>query len=365
MKICFIAPANNYHTQKWCKWFCKRGHQIHVISFTEGSLDDAIVYVVKTSAKPDSNDSNKLKYLLHAREIKRLVDKIKPDIVDVHYASSYGTVTALSGVKRYVLSLWGSDVYDFPKKSILHKCLLKFSLKKAEYIFSTSKAMADEARKYTDKKIDITPFGVDTELFSPDKCVRSYESDGVIRIGTVKALTPKYGIDCLIKAFALFAESRKNSSVRLEIAGKGEYEEQYKKLAHDMGIGDFIIWHGFVTQEKVAEIWANLDLAVVPSVLESESFGVSAVEAQASGTPVIISDIPGLMEATIPEVTSIVFGRGNEKELASKIERLVNDSNLRHDMQKKARQFVVEKYEIDKCFIEVEQLFDKIIKGKK
>ncbi len=363
MKICFIAPANNYHTQKWSKWFDKRGHQVYVISFTEGSIEDVVVYVVRTGARPDAKDSSKLKYLLHAREIIRLVDKIKPDIVNVHYASSYGAVTALSGLKGYVLSLWGSDVYDFPKKDILHKYLLKFSLKKAEYIFSTSKAMADEARRYTNKGIDITPFGVDIELFNPNKRVRSYESDGVIRIGTVKALTPKYGIDCLIKAFALFIQSRKADSVRLEIAGKGECEEQYKRLAHDIGIEDFIIWHGFVTQEKAAEIWANLDIAVVPS--ESESFGVSAVEAQASGTPVIISDIPGLMEATMPEVTSIVFGRGNEKELANIIERLVNDSDCRHEMQQRARQFVSERYEIHKCFSEVEQLFDKIIRGEK
>ena len=39
MKICFIAPANNYHTQKWCHWFRDRGHQVDVISFTEGEID--------------------------------------------------------------------------------------------------------------------------------------------------------------------------------------------------------------------------------------------------------------------------------------------------------------------------------------
>ena len=52
-----------------------------------------------------------------------------------------------------------------------------------------------------------------------------------------------------------------------------------------------------------------MDCAIIP--YESESFGVSAVEAQACSCPVIISDIPGLMEATNPGVTSLVVLRGN------------------------------------------------------
>lgn len=364
MKVCFIAPADNYHIKKWCNWFVGRGHQVHIISFTDGSLDGVYIHKISTSIKPDSKDLDKIKYLFHSFEVRKLVQKIKPDIVNVHYATSYGTVAALSGLKGYVLSLWGSDIYDFPQKSIFHKELLKYSLNCAGYIFSTSKVMALEAKKYTKKNIEITPFGVDITLFNPDKKNRSYETDGIIRIGTVKALTPKYGIDVLIRAVGILSKNRKYLPIHLEIAGKGENEKQYKTLAQNLGIDNLIKWHGFVSQTTVAEIWANLDIAVIPSILESESFGVSAVEAQACGVPVIISDIPGLMEATKPGDTSIVVERGNAKELATQIENLINDSERRHKIGKRAREFVAQKYEIDYCFMNIEKLFGDILRGK-
>ena len=61
MKICFIAPANNYHTQKWCHWFRNRGHQIDVISFTEGEIEGCTVHyttVVQEYAEVTRKNSN-------------------------------------------------------------------------------------------------------------------------------------------------------------------------------------------------------------------------------------------------------------------------------------------------------------------
>lgn len=197
MRICFVAPANNYHTQKWCKWFLEHGHEIHVISFVKGTIANAAVHVIDAGVKTEDKDLQKLKYLFTGKQLKNIISDIKPDIISVHYATSYGTAAALSGLKDYILSIWGTDIYGFPNKSIFHKMLLKFSLRKAEHIFSTSKAMADEAHKYTERQIEITPFGVDTTLFHPDKRRRKKGQDDFI-IGTVKALMPKYGIEYFV-----------------------------------------------------------------------------------------------------------------------------------------------------------------------
>ncbi len=105
----------------------------------------------------------------------------------------------------------------------------------------------------------------------------------------------------------------------MRIAGKGPQEESYHKLASELRIDDITYWLGFISQEEAASEWANMDVAIIPSTLESESFGVSAVEAQACGTAVIISDIPGLMEATRPGETSLVVHRNAPNEIASAI----------------------------------------------
>ena len=353
MRICFLAPADNYHTKKWCKWFTEQGHGVHVVSFIDSIIPNVTVHYINTGADAEASDISKLKYLIKARKVKKIVDMINPDVINVHYATSYGAVAALSGLKKYVLSVWGSDVYDFPKKSPLHKALLKFSLSRATYLFSTSLVMADETHKYTKKKIEITPFGVDMKLFNPNK--RTREADDHFVVGTVKTLTSKYGIDYLLEAVAIIKNEHPEIPIRLRIAGKGKQEIQYKDFARVLGIDQITTWLGFISQEDAAKEWANMDIAIIPSILES--FGVSAVEAEASGTPVIISDVPGLEEATKPGVTSLVVPRKNERALAEAIIKLHDDEELRKQMGTAGRKFVSEHFEINKCFEDVEDVF--------
>ena len=357
MRICFVGPSTSAHIIKWCDWFSKRGHEVHVISFSDDKIASAEVHPIEIGVDPNGGELAKMKYMLTGKKIKKIIDEISPDIVNAHYATSYGVAMALSGVKNYVLSVWGSDIYDFPKKSPAHKALLKFSLNSARYLFSTSQAMADEAGKYVKRKFYITPFGVDMQLFNPDKRTRT--SDGRFVAGTVKALTDKYGISYLLEAAA---EVRHNTDIdlRLRIAGKGEQEEEYRQLAEKLGIAEITEWLGFISQEQAAAEWANMDVAVVPSTLESESFGVSAVEAEASGTAVIISDIPGLMEATKPGETSLVVERKNSHLIAEAIKELYNDNEKRIAFGISGRKYVKENYELNRCFRKIEHYYDQI-----
>ena len=353
-KICFIAPANNYHTKKWCNWFVKNGYEVHVISFINDHIDAVKVHYVSTGADATSSDEKKLSYLFHGKDVKKIIQEIKPDIINAHYASSYGAVAALAGLKNYYLSVWGSDIYDFPQKSLLHKELIKFVLKRATYIMSTSKAMADETHKYTSKRIEITPFGVDMTLFNPNKRTRS--NDDAFVIGNIKALSSKYGIDYLLRAAKVVVESRPDIPLQVRIAGKGPEEESLKKLAVKLGIADRVTWLGFISQTKAADEWSNFDIGVVSSS-SSESFGVSAVECQASGVPVIITDPLGLQEATDPGKTSVVVPRKNEKAIAKAIIDLYDHPEKRLEMGKAGRKFVEAHYELNACFKKIEGIY--------
>lgn len=357
MKICFLAPSDSAHTKKWCRYFVSRGHEVHVISFCDEEIEGVYLHYVSTGADINGGDAQKLKYILKARTVRRIVKSIRPDVINAHYATSYGVVAALAGLKNYVLSVWGSDIFVFPRKSFLHKTLLKFSLARADYLFSTSKAMAEEAAKYTKRSFEITPFGVNMELFLPAKRNRS---DQNFVIGTVKTLAPDYGIDVLLKAIAMVKKEQPQIPLKLRIAGNGPCQDEYHALASELGIEDLTTWLGFIPQEQAAIEWANMDIAVVCS--NNESFGVSAVEAQSSGCPVIISNIPGLMEATKPGVTSIVVSKGDVRSLADAVIDLYNDEALRKQMGAAGRAYVTENYEINACFHKVEMLYSNICK---
>lgn len=353
MNIVFLAPANSVHTQKWCKWFTERRHKVSVISLTVADCDIGVpIYYLNTGVNEDGADWKKIRYFTKIYRLKALLNKLKPDVVSVHYATSYGMLAALSGVKHYIVSVWGADVYDFPKKSWWHKKMLEFSLKRASRLFSTSQAMADEAAKYTDKHFDITPFGVDMELFNSSR--RKRQDDDFV-IGTVKTLSPKYGIATLLKAAAKVRNDAPNIPLKIKIAGRGSHEVEYHALASALGLDDCLTWLGFISQEEAANAWANFDCAIIPSESESESFGVSAVEAQSCGAPVIISDIPGLMEATKPGETSVVIQRGNVNELAQAIIEMYYSYEKRIMMGKAGRAYVKKNFEINSCFRVIEQ----------
>ncbi|NLK95029.1 MAG: glycosyltransferase [Clostridiales bacterium] len=352
MKICFLSDINSVHTQKWIDYFSSKGHEIHVISLRDGEYGTAVVHSMNVdSAVAKSSTVSKLQYVKKFIQVKKIIKKINPDIINAHYASSYGLLGALSKAHPFVLSVWGSDIYDFPKKSILHKKLIQFNLKKADYIFSTGAQMKNEIQKYINREVFLTPFGIDTKVFLGEKM----EHDGII-IGIAKSLESIYGIDLLIKSFARL--SKKHENLYLEIAGEGTEKENLKNLCMELGINTKVSFLGFLGKESIVDFYNKLDIAVFPS--RQESFGVAALEAQASRVPVVASDAPGFNDTVIDGKTGFIFKNSNLDELTDKIEKLIDDKNLRNSMGDNGRQFVKERYELEKNFRDIEKKFENI-----
>lgn len=348
MKICFLAPANNYHIQKWCEYFVGKGHKVDVISLTKGTINNVTVHYIDCGVKTIDGDLKKIKYLKQVKKVKNLIKQINPDIINAHYASSYGMIAALSKV-NYVLSVWGTDVYEFPKKSKIHKMYFNYILKKSDYIFSTSNVMKEELEKYTNKKIYVTYFGVKMDLFKP------YKKPNEFIVGTIKGIDEKYGIKNIIEAISIINKERPDIKLEVRIAGIGKKEDEYKKIAKQLNVD--INWLGFISQEDAAKEWSNMSIALFPS--NFESFGVSTIEAEACETPVIVTDAPGLFETTIEE-SRILISKDNSKELADAIIELYDNPSKREQMGKAGRKYVVNKYEYNKCFKYIEDLFEEI-----
>lgn len=356
MIICYFADAANYHTQKWVRYFANIGSEVHVLTFAQCdeatySQPNVMIHWLANTSNKDAGDLRKLSYLSTIRQAKLLIKEIKPDVVHAHYASSYGLVCALSCNMPFYLSVWGKDIYEFPKKSPLHKACITFVLQRASWILSTSAAMERETKKYTNKEIMITPFGVDMSLFSPS--LKKKGGSSKLVIGTVKALEKKYGIDVLLKAIPSVIDSLKGKEVEVRIAGKGKCETELKALSDKLGISSNVVWMGYISQEEAAEAWRSFDIAVVPSVDDSESFGVSAVEAQACGTPLIISDIPGLIEACNGGSNAVVTPRNDPYSLARAIVELAANPLKRQVLSDRGREYVAREYELNHCFSRV------------
>ena len=340
MRVCLLGAANVVHTLRWANGLAERGIDVSLVSchVLDGELDSRVDFHALPFKAPFG-------YVASAIALTRLLKAIKPDVLNTHYATGYGLLARLSGFQPDLLSVWGSDVYDFPEKSWLHRWVLKGNLKAAAAIASTSRCMARKTQQtYAHGKVFITPFGIDEELFSPEQQAHTYVERPLV-LGTVKTLARKYGIDTLIEAFAIARQQLgSNIPLLLEITGGGPDLVAMQALAQRLGVADSVVFHGAVAHSRVAEMLNRLDIYLALSRLDSESFGVAILEASACEKPVVVSDADGPREVTLDGVTGFVVPRNDPAAAAAAVIKLAIDADLRRCMGEAGRAHVLAHY---------------------
>ena len=341
MKLLMLSPAESVHTQRWCRALSQKGINVVLFSFSafKGSFYkkyNITVYSCNINARTIWEKKNYLFTLLYLRQI---IKNERPDIVHAHRASSYGLMGTLSGFHPLIISIWGEDIYDFPRKSPIFRFMLKFALKRADRLLSTSHVMAKEAKKYTDKIFSITPFGVDTKLFMPMNAAPHEQ----FVIGNVKILDKKYGIDVLIRAFSLVLQANPDKDLLLRIIGDGPCREEYESLVDKLNIKNNVEFLGRIPNDYLPQYYNGFSVSV--SVSNSESFGVVAVEAMSCGCPVITSDADGFTEVVINGSTGFIVPKKNEKKTAEAIQKFIDDPSLRTKMGQAGRKRVLQFYD--------------------
>jgi glycosyltransferase involved in cell wall biosynthesis len=262
----------------------KKNNDLYLFSLTSpGSLLSAYDKRVKIETL-DYNKINiqnleksfwtKALYLFALPRIWLATFKFKPDIIHSHYASSYGLLGVLTFKKPLIVSLWGSDIFDFPQKNFISNFLTRFILKKASIILSTSHIMAKEGKKYTSKDIEVTPFGVDLNSFIPkEQNVKIQKPNNKLVIGIVKLIAEKYGISNLVKAFKIVSEKIKDQKLELLIVGDGPQRKEIENLVRELKLEQVTTFTGLISPHKIVSYYQEIDIAVFPSISDSESFG--------------------------------------------------------------------------------------------
>jgi glycosyltransferase involved in cell wall biosynthesis len=302
MRILLLSDTYSEHTEKWALSLAKSGVQVGLFSFNKASynwyaaIPNIELLFEPTEVISGTGIGEKLGYFKYLPVLKAKIKTFKPDILHAHYATSYGLIAALSGFRPFVVSVWGSDVFDFPKQNFIYKRILKYVLNKASAICSTSICMKDEARLYTGNRIDVIPFGIDINKFNRTENQLPLSDPGKVVIGNIKPLESKYGIGILINAFHELVKRYPDKSLSLYLIGEGSEKESYQKLTEKLGINQQAIFTGRIAHHEIADYHRKIDIFVSLSVLDSESFGVSLVEAMASKSCVIASDVAGFKE---------------------------------------------------------------------
>lgn len=367
MKILLLAAAHDIHCVRWANQLSENGNIVHLCYVSNHVLgkdkfnNKVIFHKLKVPAPYG--------YYFNVVQLKKIINTIKPDILNAHYASGYGTLARLVKFSPSLISVYGSDVYDFPYKNKINMKIIKKNLQAANAIASTSYAMAYQTSKlieYPIDKIHITPFGVDINKFYKQYTAKE---DGKIVIGSIKKLSPKYGIKYGILAIDyllnnLLKEKKDSINITYKIYGEGEEEEELKQFVKQHNLQEVVEFKGRIPNELVPKALNEFDIFLGTSILDSESFGVAIVEAMACEVPVIVTDVDGFKEVVNKGEVGVMVGRKDYKEMAHEILGLIDSPNRREEQGSIQRQYVIDNYNWEKNVKKMEEIYKSILLNK-
>ncbi|HVA96769.1 MAG TPA: glycosyltransferase [Candidatus Acidoferrales bacterium] len=177
------------------------------------------------------------------------------------------------------------------------------------------------------KNIQIIPNGVDESLFIDHP---KTDHPSFIYLGRLKDYK---NIDIAIKAFAKVVKIRRDAT--FSVVGSGESFPKLNKLVAELGIQRAVTFHGRVNEEEKAMLLAKSWAALQPSQLEG--WGITVIEANAAGTPVIASQVNGLQDSVINGLTGLLVPAGSVTHFANAMMRIADDHALRMNLSEEAR----------------------------
>ena len=254
----------------------------------------------------------------------RQLRRERADVVHVHMPYPVAELAVLSmGGRRPCVATYHSDVVRQRTWARLLAPLRRRFLRRTRCVLATSDAYANSSptlRGVRDK-CRVVPLGVDIERFAdPARTVQSpIDVDGqvVLFVGRFRHY----------KGLAVLVEAMAQLDANLVLVGDGAERRRLERQIRRSPARSRIELLGDVSDEELPGCYARADVVVLPSTLRSEAFGLTLVEAMASGTPVVSTELgTGTSEVNEHGVTGLVVPPDDPIALREAIETLLGDS---------------------------------------
>lgn len=371
--ICLLGSAKSIHLLKWSRYFADRGHNTHLVSYAqlaEGyDLNSIKLHLIKKRFPIEMWPFNTLLNLpFILTKVKKIIKEIKPDIINSHYVTSYGTLAALLKFRPLVITAWGSDVLVTPKKFWPSKFSVSYALKKTDLITCDAEHMKKAMIKLgaEPSKIKIINFGIDVQKFSPGlKDNELAKRIGVLNskiVISLRNLDPIYDVETLIRATPIVL--KKLPETKFLIVGSGPQERKLKKLADGFNITENIKFLGTVPNDQLPK-YLRLSDVYVSTSLSDGGIAASTAEAMACGLPVIITNVGDNKKWVKDGESGFVVPTKNPQVLAEKVIYLLKNENLRKEMGKKGREIIMERNDYYKEMEKMENIYYELVEKYK
>lgn len=232
--------------------------------------------------------------------------------------------------------------------------------KKLHGKIAVSRSALTYISKYLPADYTIIPNAVDTNHYQQSGPVRNELKDGKLNILFVGRLEERKGVGHLIKACALVKKDF--PGFRLIIAGPGVKLRYYYEMLAKSLIPDQVTFTKFVPFEELPKYYRTADIFCAPAT-EGESFGIVLLEAMASGTPVVATNIPGYAGVITHGKDGLLAAPQDERAIADALLKMIHDKNLRERIIETGL-VTAEKYSWENVSRQLEKYYKSLLNGK-
>jgi N-acetyl-alpha-D-glucosaminyl L-malate synthase BshA len=358
----------------------KRGHEVHFISYSvpmrlKSFSENVFFHKVEMSNYPLFDFP--LYSIALASRIVEVAKYNGLDLVHAHYAIPHATSAYLAREIIKEENLSGKNGSDLKIITTLHGTditlvgleisflpTMKFSIQKSDGVTAVSSFLKVKtiSQYGITKDIEVIPNFIDIEKYhrlsnhETDCLKERYSKNGEKILVHTSNFRPLKRVDDCIR---IFNEVRKKIPSKLLLIGDGPERSNCEYLAKDLGIHDDVTFYG--NQESFVEILSVADLFLMPS--QSESFGLSGLEAMACGVPVVSSNAGGLPELNLHGETGYIAEVGEVNKMAEYAIDLLENKKKYKIFAENARNRAVNLFSTEKIVPLYEKYYEKILNG--
>lgn len=369
LKVCYFSDGNNsIHDVRFLTSLNKKGYDAYAVYLcrVSGRHVEGIkeLFLGYEKYRGKGRLYKMIGIIQSLKKLKRFLNEIEPDVLHAGWVPTCGLLSALSHYHPFLLMPWGSDVLLIPERNLLYKKIVRYAIKRADMITcdcETVKQKIVQLTRYPEEKIIVFPWGINLSLFYPDEGKREQMRD---KLGCKdkkviimnRSFKPVYGIEYFLRALPRVFQEIPEAYVLL--LGSGELEPQLRLLTKQMGIEGKVQFLGEVDNEEMPYYLNASDLYVSSSL--SDGTSLSLLEAMACALPVVVTDVPAILEWVKQGKNGIVVSRRSVDELAEAIIHLLKNEDAAKEMGRRNREIAQEKADWEKNFAKLEEIYKNL-----
>jgi len=323
-------------------------HSLHAPETLEGMRVYRLKVLMKVSNTPIG--------IGWRRDLRRIFSIEKPDVINAHTPVPYVADMAerASGKIPFVLTYHNDLAKDTPLAKLLvwgaHHLLISHTLRRSKRIIATSTYYIQESRylmRHRSKICVVAP-GVDLSRFNPNVTVdpnltaRFHGQRVILFVGSLNKSHQHKGLNVLIRAFQRI--NLESPDTRLVVVGQGSGMDMYKTMADAAHIANSVDFTGYVEDSELAQYYRLAALFAMPSTNRSEGFGMTYIEANAGGIPVVGSNVGGVPHVIRHNETGILVQPNCVDQLYQALRTLLDNPELARKLGQAGSRRVCEEF---------------------